>query len=419
MDNLSKRMSSDFTLFNLNDPETTKFYVSSLDFFVSNFPYFKDLKALSAYFLSKNRKFDTKFKTRITKFLDIIDYNPDSSPLPPPRPASLTSLKDLSLSSSPAKYPPLFPNHFPSGPEFTVNPFHLVMKFYSRILLAFTGQFIVSPQLLSKLISKASNQDVASLLCSLVRFPSVLEILLSTGGITRLCDFNLPVLAMITEACLLDVPDHSLEEKLLSAIYESRSLIINEFLSNHSKASYSILHILCSNKGSLSIQEISPPLDSFALYYYRILSFNTTFSNEVLTSMINLFFIHTNCSHLLLSICRILLKTEPEVLHGLGFFSRLKESTVRYSATYSLENSVDSLLAFLVKIYSRTRSFIVKLENQTEWTGMIELLDYFIRLERISYKEKDLELCDEVPVFRRYVIECFLSELPYSSVFDI
>jgi len=75
MGNFLKHLTEDFTLFNLNDPKTTKSYLDNLDYLIENFPYFRDIKALTDFFLSKNKKFDLKFQTKIGRFLGIIDYD--------------------------------------------------------------------------------------------------------------------------------------------------------------------------------------------------------------------------------------------------------------------------------------------------------------------------------------------------------
>lgn len=95
MGHLYKRVSTDYTLFNLNDPGTTKFYVNNIDYFISNFPYFKDINMLTQYFVSENTKFNSKFQSRIIKFLEIINYDSEK--------ASFLQIKNDNLDDSEMK----------------------------------------------------------------------------------------------------------------------------------------------------------------------------------------------------------------------------------------------------------------------------------------------------------------------------
>lgn len=74
MSRLHKKLAVDFTLFNLNDPETTNFYVKNIDYLITNFPYFQDIELLTAYFIAGNTKFVAKFRTCLGKFIEIIHY---------------------------------------------------------------------------------------------------------------------------------------------------------------------------------------------------------------------------------------------------------------------------------------------------------------------------------------------------------
>ncbi|ELA42522.1 uncharacterized protein VICG_00274 [Vittaforma corneae ATCC 50505] len=560
----ANRLSSDFTLFNLNDPKTTKFYIANMDYLINNFPYFNDIQIVSSYFLSRNKKFNSKFQTRITKFIEIVEYDSklkDSEWCKMRTPeivegssSSKEEVKELYPSSedeteivqlekftvegfedelssnesgnnnnsvsvdnhnvfsssdiknngnvqntnnitdeesiemvisklslegqslSDHKRPsslinikniPHFPNHFPQGPEFIVNPTGLVMKFYSKILGSFIGKFVVTPQFISKLIKKIHYEEIGSLLCTLVKQSSALDTLVTSGCLKQICFSNLPVLEMILDSSLYqNVTEQSSEDRLLDQVYEQKDYLIRRFFlegektgvlikylnenefdhktvesldiknesdnGNKSKSIvfptiFNILLIICSNKSNVAIPEIELPfLNRFTLLYLRILSFNTSFSTQMISKLSNIYFENPNCSHSLFSTSRILLKTDPDMLARIEFFERMKESIFIYTSQYSVGNSVDSLLAFLIKAYSKFKSYLLKLSNSSNqyslkqsWKAAHAFFDFFIKQEKFGYKIQDLKLSENAPSFERYVIDCFLSDLPYSTVFQM
>lgn len=558
MDGLSNRFSADFTLFNLGDPKTTKFYIANMDYLINNFPYFKDIQIVSSYFLSQNRKFNSKFQTRITKFIEIVEYdsklkdsewsgtkeceategsssskedvkelypssedeadiaqlekftvegfeddsnsnnnglllgdNNASSPRTVKESSNVQDMTDeesiemviskLSLSglaSNDHKRPsslinikniPHFPNHFPKGPEFTINPTGLVMKFYSKILSSFIGKFVVTPQFISKLIKKIHYEEVGVFLCTLVKQGAALDVLVTSGCLKQICFNNLPALEMILDSSLyLNVTEQGSEDKLLDQVYEQKDYLIGRFLLEGEKAGVSIKYLheceikydfgtvedthiknenddcskptslvypiifnillaVCSNKSAVNIPEIELPfLNRFTLLYLRILSFNTSFSIQMIARLSDIYFENPNCSHSLFSISRILLKTRPETLENVGFFEKMKESIFVYTSQYSVGNSVDSLLAFLVKAYSKFKSYLLnsydssnKFSSKQAWESAHAFFDFFLKQEKFGYKTHDLKLSENAPSFERYVIDCFLSDLPYSTVFQM
>lgn len=144
------------------------------------------------------------------------------------------------------------------------------------------------------------------------------------------------------------------------------------------------------------------------LYYLRLISYNESFSEEILVSLIDLFFENRNCTHLLISISKILLRVDSDVLARLGFFRRVEPTVRSYFKEHLVSNTCDSLLPFLIKIYAKHRQ-----------NFKIDILEYFIKIEKFSYKREDLKLSEEKEGFERFILDCFLSDLPYSSVFEL
>lgn len=54
MDPLHKRLTTDYTLFNLNDPATTRLYIRNIDYLIDNFPYFIDIALVTEYLTTNN-----------------------------------------------------------------------------------------------------------------------------------------------------------------------------------------------------------------------------------------------------------------------------------------------------------------------------------------------------------------------------
>ena len=79
MINIIKKLETDYNLFCLNNPETTLFFISNIDFLIDNFPYFKDLSLVTSILCSDNKKFNSRFYTRMTKFVEIIKYDSESN----------------------------------------------------------------------------------------------------------------------------------------------------------------------------------------------------------------------------------------------------------------------------------------------------------------------------------------------------
>lgn len=494
LDYLSKKLTSDFTLFNLSDPETTKFYIKNMDYLITNFPYFRDIAMVSSYFLSENKRFNAKFQTRITKFLEIVEYDSrigneavdtsnlsneslvlddsfnsdeeggkelfqlsdseehivekftlsdgedeNKEALTLPLDIMSLSLNEGKRSNSLITLPitPNFPNHFPQGPEFTINSTALVLKFYAKILTVYAGKFVVTFQFVSKLLKKLKYEEIGNLLSNLVSQGTALDIIIRNGGFQEICILNLPVMEMILESCLYsNCNKEGTEDKVLEQVYEQKDYLIEKFLKEGVRAGYiiathelsisesvkdglftsifNILLILCNYKSPVNIPEVEIcTLNRFTLLYLRILSFNTSFSLKTVTRISEIFFGNPTCSHALFSISRIFLKLPVETLIAAGVFEKMQNLIFDYIETYNLDNNVDSLFAFILKIYTRFRDHL----QSESWDTARIYFDYFISQEKFCYRTQELNAIEEPPGFERYIIDCFLSDIPYSSVF--
>ncbi|KAM0680366.1 hypothetical protein GINT2_001424 [Glugoides intestinalis] len=494
LDYLTKKLTSDFTLFNLCDPETTKFYIKNMDYLITNFPYFRDIAMVSSYFLSENKRFNAKFQTRITKFLEIVEYDSrlgkdaaydtlppkesfmlgealnsdeedvkdifqlsdseenlvekftlsdgeedDKKPLSPPVDLMGLSLNEPKRSNSliTLRTTPNFPNHFPQGPEFTINSTALVLSFYAKILTIYAGKFVVSYPFVSKLLKKLKHNEIGTLLSSLVIHGTALEILIRNQCFRDICVSNLPVMEMILESCLYSTCNkEGTEDKVLEQLYEQKEYLIDRFLNEGIRAGYiintqerscsesaagdlfssifNILLILCNYKSPVNIPEVEICiLNRFTLFYLRILSFNTSFSPKTVTGISEIFFGNPTCSHALFSISRIFLKLPVETLIAAGVFEKMRNLIFDYIEAYSIDNNLDSLFAFILKIYTRFRDHL----QSESWDTARVYFDYFISQEKFSYRPQDLNAIEEPLGFERYIIDCFLSDIPYSSVF--
>lgn len=524
MDHLHKRLSVDYTLFNLNDAETTKFYINNLDYLIANFPYFKDISTLTQYFISDNGKFNSKFQTRITKFLDIIKYDhtkdtntapssrvsvgsynapydevpkndldistelkekcsvagnesvsalfpksadpsssspasdgaeedsyitknvstrrpvpaiPDMSVLEPKRPTSLISIRN----------DPLFPNHFPRGPEFVVNTTRAVMRSYVRILDFHMGKFVVTSRFIRQIVDKLEYEDISLLLSSLVKSGKALSIIVISGCVRDIIKKNLCALELLIESALqADANSNEDEEKLLDQIYEEKDELIQRFFDNALcrgyflddgrsgvdnaynsgdeysplvfPSAYSILLSLCINRSSVGIKEMRVSvINRFSLQYLRLLSYNKTITSDTLRSLIDLFFASSRTSHLLLSVSKIILKTSPSLLDDLGFFERLRDQCYAFmSISNGADLTPDGVFAYLIKIYVKFADFVK--EHHPSWRDLHLIMDYCVRLEKYRYRNEELKYMEEYEGFERYIIDCLLSDMPYSSAFD-
>lgn len=314
MQNILKKMASDFNLFSLNNPETTRFYIQNIDFFINNFPYFVDLPLVSSYFCSDNKKFNSKFFTRITKFLEIIRYDSTSrnvsddsidnantkrdftikEPYSPniktisrakPQPSYFaqflreTDSKPFTLDSdsdsesdgikSPkmiaaeslvqnenqnfdlplaveklkikntksnslieVKHNPNFPNHFPEGRDFIVNPTSLVMKHFALVLSHHLGKFLITPPFINQIIRKLEFEDIAEFLCKLINQNGVLATVMKSHNLKQIIMRNLSVFEMILESITFNDLGAPEEEMLLDQIFNQKSSLIYRFFEN-------------------------------------------------------------------------------------------------------------------------------------------------------------------------------------------
>lgn len=274
---LHRRLSNDFTLFNLNDPQTTKFYVSNIDYFISNFPYFKDISILTQYFTVKNPKFNSKFQTRIIRFLEIIKYDSsrgedsmevkggsfdlniefkeacvirESHPalkkdtteevsdeaktldkiqktgLEHKKPSSLISIKST----------PMYPNHCPKGGEFVRNPTDLVMKCYAKIISFYLGGFVITSRYIKQVIEKLEYDDIRGLLGNLVRYGDTTSTIVKNNLIKDIMHKNFESLEIVMNSVMQsDINSNKDEERLLDQIAENVDFIMDVFMEDGSR----------------------------------------------------------------------------------------------------------------------------------------------------------------------------------------
>lgn len=494
MDHLHKRLSNDYTLFNLNDAETTKFYVNNLDYLIANFPYFKDISTLTQYFVSDNGKFNSKFQTRITKFLDIIKYDhtkcsghadaqskasgsyeaareterdivaelgkchvadkesvsalfprSDSTPqeggerhaMQPERSfPSIESRRPASLIT--VRSDPMFPNHFPKGPEFVVNITRVVMQSYVRILNFHMGRFVVTSRFIKQIVDKLEYEVVSSLLSNLIKSGKALSVIVGSDCVQDIAKKNLCALELLIESALqADANSNEDEERLLDQIYENKEELIRGFFDDAAchgyfpgqdssgdgnplvfPSAYSVLLSLCINRSSVDIREVEiGTLNRFTLQYVRLLSYNRAVSESMLLRLIELFFAATASSHLLLSVSRIILKSAPSLLDSLGFFERLRDRCyISVSKARGSDMIPDGLFAYLIKIYVKFAAFMK--EHHPSWRDLYLIMDHSVRLEKYRYRNEELRYTEEYEGFERYILDCLLSDMPYSSAFE-
>jgi len=269
---LHRRLSSDFTLFNLNDPQTTKFYVSNIDYFISNFPYFKDISILTQYFTVKNPKFNSKFQTRIIRFLEIIKYDSsggedsvevkggsfdlniefkeacvirESHPvvkkdtteevsdeaktldkiqktgLEHKKPSSLINIKST----------PMYPNHCPKGNEFVRNPTSLVMKCYAKIISFYLGGFVITSRYIKQIIEKLEYDDIRGLLGNLVKYGDTASTIVKNNLIKDIMHKSFESLEIVMNSVMQgDINSNKDEERLLEQIAENVDYIMDVFM---------------------------------------------------------------------------------------------------------------------------------------------------------------------------------------------
>lgn len=193
---------------------------------------------------------------------------------------------------------------------------------------------------------------------------------------------------------------------------------------------YNILQSVCTQKSGIDIPEIQfSTINRFSLLYYRLLSHNESCSLEMLENCQQLFFKHSHCTHLLISISKIFLKTNPDLLIKIGFFEKLRSSIFSYGHSYNINGIEDSLFAFLLKIYGKFKDF---LKNEyfekskgneslkfikDSWDGAHLIFEYFIKLEKYGFKVEDEENILEYEGFSRFIVDCMTSEIPFSTVF--
>ncbi len=71
---LRKKIERDIRLFCKDQNETMKFYIQHIDYFIFNFPYFKDIEILSEFFSATNTNFSTVFLEKFLIFSKVIFY---------------------------------------------------------------------------------------------------------------------------------------------------------------------------------------------------------------------------------------------------------------------------------------------------------------------------------------------------------
>ena len=218
---------------------------------------------------------------------------------------------------------------------------------------------------------------------------------------------------------------HSVQSNCLHFLTKSNKSLPLVFPS-----AYSILQHLCNQKSGINIPEIKmTTINRFSVYYFRLLSYNKSISNDMLVFLLGLFYQNVHCTHLLNSITRIFLNSTGEILTEIGFFEKMRVSIFSYAYSYNTSGISDSLFAFLIKIYAKFKNFLetkyISLLDVSEtleftkdsWEGAHLLFEYFLRLEKYSYKTEECDSILEYEGFNRYIIDTLVSELPFSTVF--
>lgn len=283
-----ERLFSDYTLFLLNDPATTRFYLRNIDYLVSNFPYLPDIELVADYFTAENKKFSTRFRTRLPQFLRIIEYGAvDSGPMSMasmapalsaaatpamsifclypsddegaggssrPRKAeahsssgdddlastedsrsSLSSTEstsdDLSASRLCPNFPPGFPNHNPVGEGFVHNSVSTVLQQYARVLSFHAGSYSITGRFVRSLVSRLDHPDIHNLLVSLLQDGPILPMLLSNNCIPLLISHHHKSLCALLENILHSTKNNiEDEEEFIDQVETYKTHICYRFL---------------------------------------------------------------------------------------------------------------------------------------------------------------------------------------------
>lgn len=232
MNPIHKRLTTDYTLFNLNDPATTRFYIRNIDYLIDNFPYFKDIALVTEYLTAGNPRFTAKFRARLPRFLDVVRYDCFGDP-GPEAPAAVESpsegtVKCLYPSDESSREDPEFEEYSseaasenspaidslqhlniasstkgpPVGDAFTNNPTHLVMNHFSRVLVVHIGCFPITDKFTRFIISRLEYDAIHNLLVSLLQEGAILPILLKNDCVRLIMDKNLKSLCALLEGVL-------------------------------------------------------------------------------------------------------------------------------------------------------------------------------------------------------------------------
>jgi len=244
MNELQKRLLEDYTLFNLNDPHITRFYIKYIDVLIDNFPYFKDLEVLSNYLISGNTEFNRVFEEKIERFADVVKYNRELACNPedtfemkelsrtldniekssskinqlyPVDDDSGSNLLDTSDTSDSFEFKPEadeimtqdsvvsviqmpgFPNQGPACDDLVSNSTELVMKYYSRVMAAHISSVRVTNSLIDLLVARLEYNEINSLFLRLMHEKEFAAMLLQGNHIRSIAKKKIGCLAALLE----------------------------------------------------------------------------------------------------------------------------------------------------------------------------------------------------------------------------
>jgi hypothetical protein len=191
---------------------------------------------------------------------------------------------------------------------------------------------------------------------------------------------------------------------------------------NEDKAGFDVYYktvlMLCFNGVDIRIPVYKiREINRFTILYIRLLSYNRILPSEpFIKYFVDIFFEYENCSHLNISLMKMLLKLHEGILRKIKFFEKMYSCIISCISGSMEDIPMCSAFSCLVRIYSKFQDYLNM--AYPEHGGIHSHMAKYLKMESATYGERNFYLAEEPEAFQRYAVESMLTHMPYSSIFE-